>query len=199
MDLETFKSILAGERADDLSPVEADAFEHLLRTSQAARDALAAAEDELAPLANRFDPIEPTPQQWGRVDAAIREEAARSAGRSRFRALPVWIAAAAAALLVVTIGFSVPLDFLKNQDPTLSGIGVPGAPKQPPRVPVTPTNPTHIGGGTPDPVAESLPSASVIGGMDGLRYDPNLFEAGYHEVVDGTDGLLCVWVRDKRL
>lgn len=196
MDLETFKSILAGERADDLSPVEADAFEHLLRTSQAARDALAAAEDELAPLANRFDPIEPTPQQWGRVDAAIREEAARSAGRSRFRALPVWIAAAAAALLVVTIGFAIPLP-TGNTNPMTSNVngGVPPKP-QPPSVPITPkplaNDPRH-------PVAESLPSASVIGGQDGLKYDPNLFEAGYHEVADGTDGILCVWVRDKRL
>lgn len=195
MDLETFKSILAGERADDLSPVEADAFEHLLRTSQAARDALAAAEDELAPLANRFDPIEPTPQQWGRVDAAIREEAARSAGRSRFRALPVWIAAAAAALLVVTIGFSVPLPVGTATGPGGSNVHAPTLPPPPPATGPT----TPIKGGPKDPPAESVPSASVIGGMDGLRYDPNLFEAGYHEVADGTDGILCVWVRDKRL
>jgi hypothetical protein len=198
MDLETFKSILAGERADDLSPVEADAFEHLLRTSQAARDALAAAEDELAPLANRFDPIEPTPQQWGRVDAAIREEAARSAGRSRFRALPVWVAACAAALLVVTIGFSVPTELFRTGNATLGGtVADPTQPRpQPPKpsVPITPhaNDPRH-------PVAESVPSASVIGGEAGLKYDPNLFEAGYHEVADGTDGILCVWVRDKRL
>lgn len=197
MDLETFKSILAGERADDLSPVEADAFEHLLRTSQAARDALAAAEDELAPLANRFDPIEPTPQQWGRVDAAIREEAARSAGRSRFRALPVWIAAAAAALLVVTIGFSVPTELFRTDGSGKSALV--NTPKpQPPQPPTVPIKPT-LAGGTSDPAAERVPSASVIGGMDGLKYDPNFFEAGYHEVVEGTDGILCVWVRDKRL
>lgn len=195
MDLDALKKILDGERADDLTPEEAAAFEQLLRTSQPARDALAAAEDELAPLAERFEPPAVPPERWARVDAAVRAQAALPVPRERFRALPVWVAAAAALLLVVSVGFLVPLEPFRGGNAQVNFVGA-GDPPPPPRVPVRPTSPEAPGALATGPDAGP---GSVVGRFGAeavnLEFDAERFEAGALHCND----LLCVYIRDKRL
>lgn len=76
MDEQLFERVLAGEHGEDLSPAEAEAFEAWL-DSERGRELLAAAEGELDPLADAFDPADPGPEAWARVEEAIRAQAAQ--------------------------------------------------------------------------------------------------------------------------
>lgn len=74
-----FSAILAGEREDDLSEAEAEAFAAFLETERGC-ELLEQAEADLAPLADSFRPIQPSEAAWSRVDSAIAGELATSSG-----------------------------------------------------------------------------------------------------------------------
>lgn len=69
---ELFEAVLAGEHGEDLSPAEAEAFEAWLGTERG-QAALAAAEDELNPLAEAFDPADPGAEAWAAVEGKIMQ------------------------------------------------------------------------------------------------------------------------------
>lgn len=101
MDCRTVNELLAGERGDDLTEAESSAFESHLEDCAACRDRLAAAEDELAPLA-AWEPDEPSAEQWRRVTDGVRAELlAAPVLAFRPTRLPALLAAAAAVLLIV--------------------------------------------------------------------------------------------------
>lgn len=101
MDCRTVNELLAGERGDDLTEAESSAFESHLEDCAPCRDRLAAAEDELAPLA-AWEPDEPSAEKWQRVTEGVRAELlAGPVLAFRPTRLPALLAAAAAVLLIV--------------------------------------------------------------------------------------------------
>lgn len=71
--------ILAGEREGDLSPAEEEAFMAFLETERG-RELLAQAERELDPIAEAFQPEQPSADAWARVDEALEDELAHGGG-----------------------------------------------------------------------------------------------------------------------
>jgi anti-sigma-K factor RskA len=157
MDLDTFKSILAGERADDLSPEESVALERLLEQQLGARDALAQGEDELTQLVDLLEPPEPSEAAWERVTHAVRAQAAQASPATSHPApapmvWPVVLAVAAALALVVGLALMAPPDFLRGgNDPTAALVGEQDTAKDP-----VPQNKL------PDPPLSDQPSGAIV-------------------------------------
>jgi len=81
MDCSEFLSIVAGEREDDLSSAESDAFEAHLEGCASCGESVARAEEDLERLVQIADP--PPARAWARVDVAVREQARRRPGREQ--------------------------------------------------------------------------------------------------------------------
>ncbi|MBL4848480.1 MAG: hypothetical protein JKY65_23410 [Planctomycetes bacterium] len=67
---ELFEAVLAGEHGEDLTPAESEAFEAWLGSERGV-ELLGAAEAELDPLADAFDPTDPSAEAWSRVSDAV--------------------------------------------------------------------------------------------------------------------------------
>lgn len=190
MDCKSLQAILGGERADDLSTPESEAFDRHLDACAPCRDFLARAEDELDALADRLEPPQVSPAAWEKVNRTVKAEAARpiltvhAGGGSAARAFAI----AAALLLAVGIGFLLPLDLFRapsSGSPLSSGVGTEAT--IPVNPPTTPTDP-----GPPAP----LPAASVV--CETLECEPP-FEAEKVYLDCGDEQMLVVFVRDKSL
>src|SRR5580692_8456212 len=97
MDCTEFQSIVAGERTEDLSSLESDAFEAHLDVCAACREAVGHAEEDLERLAQLADPPPLAANAWTRVDAAVRLESRKRPGREN----PFTIETAVAAAVLV--------------------------------------------------------------------------------------------------
>lgn len=74
MDCKTLTTIFAGERADDLSAAESQAFEQHLDACAPCRERLAGAERTLDDLAAQWEPPQPSELEWARVTRDLRAE-----------------------------------------------------------------------------------------------------------------------------
>ncbi len=192
-------SILAGEREEDLDEATATSFEAHLDACPRCRDALAGAEEGLAPLAARLEPPDLPDAAWARVDAAVRAEAASGAyAPARGPRLLRPLTAAAAVLLAVTLGFLAPLDLF---DPRGAVSSLQPAGAQPPPPQPGPDAPTPADPAGPEEAADPGPQAPtsptpVAGNVEVLRieFDADQFVAGWEAI----DHLVCVWVREKQ-
>jgi hypothetical protein len=187
MDCKSLQAILAGERADDLSTTESEAFDRHLEACAPCRDSLARAEDELEALADRMEPPSIAPAAWDKVTRAVKAEATRPiltvhAGGGAARAFAI----AAALLLAVGIGFLLPLDLIRGDGKgQFSAVGTDAVNVNPP--PLTPTESS-----TPP----SLPATSVV--CETLEVEPP-FEAEKMYLDCGDEQMLVIFVRDKSL
>ncbi|RMG16665.1 MAG: hypothetical protein D6731_05715 [Planctomycetota bacterium] len=117
MDCTELSKVFAGERAEDLSAEESAAFEEHLAACSRCLEALASAEDALAPLTD-WEPPAPSEADWERVrcglweEIDLRERATRRGGRG---ALPLFLAAAA--LLLFSVGLALVLSSASRPAP----------------------------------------------------------------------------------
>src|SRR5579871_342759 len=81
MDCTEFLTIVAGEREDDLTAMESNAFEAHLESCGACRESVARAEEDLERLAHLADPPPLAAGAWARVDEAVRVQARGKPGR----------------------------------------------------------------------------------------------------------------------
>jgi len=193
MDCATLHRIFAGERGEDLGEPESAAFDAHLEACASCRDALAGAEDELAPLVDRFEPPPVPDAGWARVTAAVQAElraapvTSLEAARRRRPTFPLWLAAAAAVLLLAGVGFvlsqgwgglGAPAD---DKTATMGGTGGgAGADED------AATDP----GREPRPAESTAPTAATE--LVRLEAGPG-YEAG--SSLEGE--LLCLWVRER--
>lgn len=117
MDCAEVIKVLAGERGEDLDELSSRAFETHLAACNGCREALALAEQELEPLLRRLAEPDVSDAAWARVGAAVAAEAATpppipfpAGGKAGQRGVPLALAAAAAFLLALGIGFFIPLE-----------------------------------------------------------------------------------------
>jgi hypothetical protein len=102
MDCKTLVEIFAGERSEDLSETESAAFDEHLNGCAECLQALATAEEGVAPLTDWSAP-EPSPAEWERVAEHIQLELKQPNGRvvaPRTKS-PLYFAFAAAALFLI--------------------------------------------------------------------------------------------------
>src|SRR5581483_6670995 len=81
MDCTEFLTIVAGEREDDLSLAESQAFESHLETCGACREMVSRAEEDLERLGQLADPPLVPASAWTKVDEAVRLQARQKPGR----------------------------------------------------------------------------------------------------------------------
>lgn len=129
--------LLAGDRAEDLDEEESRALAEALAGDAELRAALGAAEEELAPLVELMEPPQPAPSAWARVDHLVAALGAPAGGGGQVvpfrprRSMPVWLAAAAAALFVLGVGLLFPLDPFLGA-PEMGSFMAPEPPARPP-------------------------------------------------------------------
>jgi len=194
MDCTSLQAILSGEREDDLSPAESQAFDVHLRACDPCRDALARVEGELEPLVERFAPPELPAAAWDRVTRVVKAEAARPAltvhagGATR---APRALAIAAAFLLAVGIGALLPLDLFKPLPGGVDGSGLSKMPGPSDLVaPLPPPSPTSTGV-VPD-VAKSRVEVRWHQTEEKFESDSMTFDCADEQMV-------LIWVREKDL
>jgi hypothetical protein len=190
MDCATFTLIVTGERSTDLSHDESAAFDAHLDACARCRDALAHAEDELQPLVDRMAPPELPAAQWARVDAAIKAEAAKGVPRER-RAMPLFIAIAAAILFTLTVGLLFPLEVFTGAKPVggsaaLDRSVTEGQPAESPQVFGIPAEPTAA-----CPVVIDRATVSA-----GEKFEADVHYFNEEQALPGTV-LACLYVREN--
>lgn len=193
MDCTTFQAILSGQVEDDLGPAESQALEAHLRACDPCRDALAHAEDELAPLVERMEPPEVPAAAWDRVTRAVRAEAARpvlvvhpgGAAPARF---PRGLMIAAAFLIAAGIGALLPLDMFKGVG------GADALSRMPGPVKIDPPPPA------PSPGSPASTSPAIVAGTRAevrrLEFDPRRFDAMAMVYDCGDEDVVLITVRD---
>lgn len=189
MDCATFTLIVTGERSTDLSRDESAAFDAHLDACAKCRDALAHAEDELQPLVERMTPPELPAEQWARVHAAVKAEAALGVPRER-RAIPLYVAIAAAVLFTLTVGLLFPLDVITGQK------GAGGDQSAYLHLPVT--EPPRSAGPPQEPSEKHPVVVDAASLSFGERY-----EGGVNYLNEGEDepgpSIPCIYVAEKNL
>ncbi len=193
MDCTNLQAILSGEREDDLSPAESQAFDAHLRACDPCRDALARVEGELEPLVERCAPPELSAAQWDRVTRAVKAEVGKPAltvhagGATR---APRWLAIAAAFLLAVGIGALLPLDLFKMPGAVdgggLSKMPGPNDLVVPPPRATTEAEPTVV------EVARARVDVRALDDVEGFETDKMTFDCADEQMV-------LIWVREKDL
>src|SRR5437588_824860 len=81
MDCPVFLSIVSGEREDDLTAAESQAFEAHLDACATCREAVARAEEDLQRLSVLAEPPAVAAAAWSRIDDAVRAQARTKPGR----------------------------------------------------------------------------------------------------------------------